>query len=112
MSPDDAAFVGRALAFALERHAGKEKKGGGAPYASHLLRVAALVMEHGGDAEQVAVAFLHDVIEDCDVPDAELEACFGSGVARLVRALSDLLPGDTSARKSPWLARKRAYLAH
>jgi (p)ppGpp synthase/HD superfamily hydrolase len=112
VSPEDAALVADALRFALERHAGKEKKGGGAPYASHLLRVAALVMEHGGDAWQIAAAFLHDVIEDCDVSDAELESRFGSDIARMVRALSDLLPGDTSEKKSPWLDRKRTYLAH
>ena len=111
MRPEDAAYVGRAFVFALVRHAGKERKGGGAPYASHLLRVAALVMEHGGDARQIAAAFLHDVIEDCDVPDAELEAEFGAELARSVRALSDLLPGDTSAKKSPWLDRKRSYIA-
>jgi (p)ppGpp synthase/HD superfamily hydrolase len=111
MTPDQAAFAADALRFALERHAGKERKGGGAPYASHLLRVAGLVMEYGGDARQIAAAFLHDVIEDCDVPDSELDERFGAEVARMVRALSDLLPGDTSEKKSPWLDRKRAYLA-
>jgi (p)ppGpp synthase/HD superfamily hydrolase len=111
MSPDDAAFVGRALAFALEKHAGQTRKGRDAPYASHPLRVAGLVMEHGGDAIQVAVAFLHDVIEDCGVADAELRERFGAEVASSVRALSDVLEGDTRKQKAPWRERKTRFVA-
>jgi (p)ppGpp synthase/HD superfamily hydrolase len=112
MSPDQAAFVGRALAFALERHAGQTRKGkADVPYASHPLRVAGLVLEHGGDAVQVAVALLHDVIEDCGVTDAELAQRFGAEVARAVRALSDVLEGDTPERKAPWRERKTRFVA-
>ena len=112
MSPEDAAFVGRALAFALEKHAGQTRKGRpDVPYASHPLRVAGLVLEHGGDAQQVAVALLHDVIEDCGVRDAELVAGFGPEVAHAVRALSDVLEGDTPEQKAPWRERKTRFVA-
>jgi (p)ppGpp synthase/HD superfamily hydrolase len=112
MSPDQAAFVGRALAFALEQHAGQTRKGkADVPYASHPLRVAGLVLEHGGDAVQVAVGLLHDVIEDCGVSDAELEQRFGAEVAKAVRALSDVLEGDTPERKAPWRERKTRFVA-
>jgi (p)ppGpp synthase/HD superfamily hydrolase len=111
MSPDQAAFVGRALAFALEKHAGQTRRGRDVPYASHPLRVAGLVLEHGGDATQVAVGLLHDVIEDCGVSDAELEERFGAEVARAVRALSDVLEGDTPEKKAPWRERKTRFVA-
>jgi len=109
---NDAEFVGRALAFSLERHAGQTRKGRPeVPYASHPLRVAGLVLEHGGDAEQLAVALLHDVIEDCGVSDVELEQRFGLAVARAVRALSDVLEGDTPEQKAPWRERKTRFVA-
>jgi (p)ppGpp synthase/HD superfamily hydrolase len=111
LEPEQAAFVGRALAFALEKHAGQTRKGRDVPYASHPLRVAGLVLEHGGDATQVAVALLHDVIEDCGVSDAELEARFGGEVAGAVRALSDVLEGDTPQQKAPWRERKTRFVA-
>jgi (p)ppGpp synthase/HD superfamily hydrolase len=111
MSPDDAAFVGRALAFALEKHAGQTRRGREVPYASHPLRVAGLVLEHGGDATQVAVGLLHDVIEDCGVSDTELRERFGDEVARSVRALSDVLEGDTPKQKAPWRERKTRFVA-
>ena len=111
MTADDAAFVGRALAFALERHAGQTRKGRDAPYVSHPVRVAGLVLEHGGDAVQVAIGLLHDVIEDCGVSEAELEQRFGAEVARAVRALSDVLEGDTPNQKSPWRERKTRFVA-
>ncbi len=111
MNGDDAAFVGRALAFALEKHAGQKRKGRDAPYVSHPVRVAGLVLEHGGDAVQVAVGLLHDVIEDCGVSDTELERGFGAEVARAVRALSDVLEGDTPDKKAPWRERKTRFVA-
>jgi (p)ppGpp synthase/HD superfamily hydrolase len=111
LDAEEAAFVGRALAFALEKHAGQTRKGTDVPYASHPLRVAGLVLEHGGDARQVAAALLHDVIEDCGVSDAELRERFGAEVAGAVRALSDVLEGDTPERKAPWRERKTRFVA-
>ena len=111
MTAEQAAFVGRALAFALEKHAGQTRRGRDVPYASHPLRVAGLVLEHGGDASQVAIGLLHDVIEDCGVSDAELFERFGEEVASAVRALSDVLEGDTPKQKAPWRERKTRFVA-
>jgi len=112
VSPQDADLVGRALSFSLVRHAGQTRKGRpDVPYASHPVRVAGLVLEHGGDATQMAIALLHDVIEDCGVSDAELHEAFGSEVARAVRDLSDVLEGDTPERKAPWRERKTRFVA-
>lgn len=104
-------LLGRAFAFALEAHADQLRKGGGAPYACHLLQVAGLVLEHGGTPEEAAAGLLHDVVEDCGVAPSQLSAEFGAEVARIVAACTDLLPGDTPERKSPWDERKRRFVA-
>ena len=101
-----------ALALALTAHGDQKRKGKEIPYASHLLAVAGLVLEAGGDAAQAAAALLHDTIEDTDdVDEARLRAEFGAEIAAIVAACTDLLPGDTRKRKSPWGDRKRRYLA-
>lgn len=113
MKESDRHLVEEAFSLALEIHAGQTRKGTGIPYSSHLLQVAGLVQEAGGDAEQTAAALLHDSLEDSDAVDATtLGERFGAEVAELVQACSDLLPGDTPDRKSPWAERKTRYLEH
>jgi (p)ppGpp synthase/HD superfamily hydrolase len=103
--------LARAVEFALAVHAGQQRKGSGAPYACHLLQVSGLVLEHGGSVDQAAAGLLHDAIEDCGVTPDELERHFGGEVARIVVACTDLRPGDSPNRKSPWLERKQGFLA-
>ncbi|MFI9251696.1 HD domain-containing protein [Streptomyces sp. NPDC053069] len=50
-------------ALARAAHAGQTDKAG-RPYAEHLAAVAAGVRARGGDAEQIAAAWLHDSVED------------------------------------------------
>lgn len=101
-----------AFSYALAAHGAQVRKGGPVPYVSHLLAVASIVMEDGGDEDQVVGALLHDVVEDQGgLPRLEdVEHRFGARVAGIVRACSDSLaedPGD----KAPWQQRKDAYLA-
>lgn len=113
MEAPSPALLPAALAFALRVHAGQTRKGRSAPHASHLLQVAGLVLEHGGDPEQVAAALLHDSCEDSAEATPEgLAADFGAGVARIVADCSDTLPGDRPERKSPWHERKSRHLQH
>ncbi len=112
MDPHARARLVEALAFALEAHGAQTRKGRDIPYASHLLQVAGLVLEHGGDVELAVAALLHDTLEDCDhVDDAVIRTRFGERVVRVVVACSDLLPGDEPDTKSPWLLRKQGFLA-
>jgi len=108
-------LVMRASSYAAEAHRDDLRKATTVPYLSHLWSVAALVMEHGGDDEQVAAALLHDVAEDHGgaARIADLAEQFGSEVARLVEALSDSLADtDAGESKAPWRERKQAYLTH
>lgn len=96
-----------AILFALSAHRTQIRKGSGAPYATHLLSVSALVGEYGGDEEQMIAALLHDVIEDQGVTEQELTARFGERVAHIVVACTDAF----ELPKPPWQPRKERYLA-
>ena len=98
-----------ALVYAASLHAGQTRKGSDTPYIAHLLGVAALVLEDGGDEDEAIAALLHDAVED-QGGQATLEVIrerFGERVACIVEACSD---SDTIP-KPPWRARKEAYIA-
>jgi (p)ppGpp synthase/HD superfamily hydrolase len=97
-----------ALVYATEAHELQRRKGTNIPYVAHLLAVASLVLEDGGDEDEAVAALLHDAIEDTDVTFDDLAARFGPKVAEIVQGCSDtdVMP------KPPWRTRKEEYLAH
>ncbi len=101
----------RALSFAADTHRRQIRKGtNGVPYLAHLLAVASLVLEAGGDEQLAIAALLHDAAED-QGGRAMLEtirAEFGERVARVVEGCTD----SFELPKPPWCARKRRYIAH
>lgn len=99
----------RAVDLAREWHGDQPRKGTGIPYISHLLALASLVLEAGGDESLAIAALLHDSIEDAGVSQARIEREFGSRVARIVKACSDGTP-DTKRTAKNWKKRKRAYV--
>jgi len=76
-------WVARARMLALEAHAGQVDKAGH-PYIGHVGRVAAAVR---GDDEAEAVAWLHDVVEDCPAFAGQVQA-FPAPLQDAVRLLS------------------------
>jgi (p)ppGpp synthase/HD superfamily hydrolase len=98
-----------AVGMAVQLHARQARKGGGVPYVSHLLAVAGLVLEHGGDEDQAIAALLHDGPEDQggEATLAAIREQFGPRVAAIVAACSDTF----ETPKPPWRARKAAYIA-
>ncbi|MCC6622836.1 MAG: HD domain-containing protein [Deltaproteobacteria bacterium] len=102
-----------ALAHAFELHQHQVRKGNDIPYMSHLLAVAALVIEHGGDEEEAIAALLHDAVEDQGgLPTLEaIRGRFGERVADIVLGCSDAF-GDAHTVKPPWRERKVKYLDH
>jgi len=98
-----------ALQFAAQAHATQTRKGKSTPYVAHLLAVAALVIEHGGDEDTAIAALLHDAVEDQGGrPMLErIRQRFGEKVAGIVLECTDaeVVP------KPPWEERKRAYVA-
>lgn len=57
-------IVDRAMMIALRQHAGTVNKHDGELYLLHVARVVTNVRERGGSDVQLAIAWLHDVIED------------------------------------------------
>ena len=100
--------LAEALDFAVHAHGDQVRKGTNIPYVSHLLGVAALVLEGGGDEELAIAGLLHDVLEDTSTTPNELVARFGTRVARIVEACSD----TQEKPKPPALERKKRYLEH
>src|SRR3990172_11135819 len=85
-----------AYRFALASHAGQLRRSGD-PYIVHPLDAAMTVVDLQLDATTIAGALLHDVQEDCGVPNAELKRRFGADVAKLVDGATKL---DQIARRS------------
>lgn len=102
-----------ALDYVTIVHAGQERKGTNIPYVAHLLAVASLVLENGGDEDQAIAALLHDAVEDQGGEPrlADIRARFGDRIAGMVRGCTDSVSADAGA-KGPWRERKRAYLEH
>ena len=98
-----------ALVFAAQLHREQRRKGSNVPYVSHLLAVAALVIEHGGDEDEAIAALLHDAIEDQGGAKAreEIRSRFGERVTGIVEGCTD----SETIPKRPWQERKRAHIA-
>lgn len=64
-------MLANAIAFAADKHNGQFDRGG-MPYILHTLRVMSFVKSD--DLELMAIAVLHDVVEDCNVTYEDLRA--------------------------------------
>jgi (p)ppGpp synthase/HD superfamily hydrolase len=84
------------------------RKKTGRPYIGHLMSVAALVIEYGGDEEMAIAALLHDAVEDQGgLPRLrEIRRKFGKRVAHIVDGCTD----SHIEPKPPWLERKKSYV--
>lgn len=97
-----------ALVYATQLHAQQVRKVSGVPYISHLLSVAALVIEDEGSEDEAIAALLHDAIEDQGgvITSEVIRQKFGNKVADIVESCteSDVVP------KPPWQERKQKYI--
>ena len=89
LGPPDVALVERAFDFSESAHRGQFRKSG-EPYITHPLAVASILSQWRLDAQGLAAALLHDVMEDTSVTKTELETTFGKPVADMVDGVSKL----------------------
>lgn len=87
--PSDVTLIERAYHKAEKAHEGQTRKSG-EPYFAHCVAVAGILVEMKMDAETIAAALLHDVVEDTNVTLDELRREFGGNVARLVDGVTKL----------------------
>ncbi len=85
----DADLVVRAYDFALKAHEGQLRKSG-EPYFIHVFETARNLARYDMDATTIAAGFLHDVLEDTAVTEAELEKEFGAEIVGLVKGVTKL----------------------
>ncbi len=107
-----------AFRFAHSLHRDQTRKGTPIPYISHLMTVAALVVEHGGNEDQAIAGLLHDAAEDQGGKRTldEIRTTFGDAVAAIVSDCTDAWDEQKPPLRSrkearlEWRARKEAYL--
>jgi GTP pyrophosphokinase len=99
-----------ACQYAFDLHASQKRKGTDIPYIAHLLAVASLVLEDGGDEDEAIAALLHDAVEDQGGMKTlqEIRRRFGEQVVEIVAGCTDAF----TSPKPPWRQRKEVYLAH
>ena len=98
----------QALVYAAQVHENQVRKGSDIPYLSHLLSVAALVLEDGGDEDEAIAGLLHDAVEErgsLEIREAILVQ-FGERVASIVDACTE----SCTIPKPPWRDRKLRYI--
>ncbi|KQO75434.1 bifunctional (p)ppGpp synthetase/guanosine-3',5'-bis(diphosphate) 3'-pyrophosphohydrolase [Rhizobium sp. Leaf262] len=93
------ALLNKAYVYAMQKH-GQQKRANGDPYISHPLEVAAILTEMHLDESTIAVALLHDTIEDTSATRAEIDDLFGEDIGRLVEGLTKLKKLDLVTKKA------------
>lgn len=89
ISDQDIKIIERAFLFAEEKHRGQKRKSG-EDYILHPLRVAIETSKLRLDANAIASALLHDVIEDTNTTKEDILREFNEDVAFLVESLTHL----------------------
>ena len=95
----------RALEKAAALHDGQYRKNSKVPYIVHPVAVMLLTSKYSEDEAVLAVALLHDTIEDTAYTPKELERDFGERVKNFVLDI-------TEDKSLPWRERKERYLEH
>ncbi|QKC97660.1 RelA/SpoT family protein [Mesorhizobium sp. NZP2298] len=93
------ALLNKAYVYAMQKH-GHQKRASGDPYFSHPLEVAAILTEMHMDEATIAVALLHDTIEDTTATRAEIDDLFGPEMGKLVEGLTKLKKLDLVSKKA------------
>ena len=107
--PLNTELLDRAIVFAVQAHAGTERRGKGYPYIVHPMEAVEIVATMTADQELLAAAALHDTVEDTDVTVEQLRAEFGERIASLVADESDVMPVGMTEEAS-WHQRKQAAI--
>jgi guanosine-3',5'-bis(diphosphate) 3'-pyrophosphohydrolase len=95
----DENLLNKAYVYAMQKH-GTQQRANGDPYFSHPLEVAGILTDLKLDDATIAVALLHDTIEDTDATRSEIDGMFGEDIGRLVEGLTKISKLDLVSRKA------------
>ena len=90
-------LLNRAYVFAMQKH-GSQTRASGDPYFSHPLEVAAILTDLKLDDASIAVALLHDTIEDTGATRDEIDQLFGPSIGKLVEGVTKLQRLELASR--------------
>jgi len=100
LPPEKIALLESAYNFAKKDHEGQLRISG-EPYLEHPIQTALILAELQLDANSIAAALLHDVLENCEIPLSDIEVTFGAEIAKLVDGVTKLskfpLSGDDAS---------------
>lgn len=88
-SKTELAVIDKAYNVAKDAHKNQKRKSG-EPYIIHPICVAIILAELNMDAQTLAAALMHDVIEDTAYSYEDLEKMFGKEIANLVDGVTKL----------------------
>ena len=93
------ALLNKAYVYAMQKH-GKQTRASGDPYISHPLEVAAILTDMHLDESTIAVALLHDTIEDTTATRDEIDELFGEDIGALVEGLTKIKKLDLVTKRA------------
>ncbi|WP_078688692.1 MULTISPECIES: RelA/SpoT family protein [unclassified Bartonella] len=98
--PDvNADLLNKAYVYAMQKH-GHQRRASGDLYFSHPLEVASILTDMHLDEATIAVALLHDTIEDTNATREEIDQLFGPEIGKLVEGLTKLNKLDLVSKKA------------
>ena len=90
LSDEDKKLIRKAFDMAVDAHKEQRRKSG-EPYIFHPIAVAKIVAQNIGlDATSIAVALLHDVVEDTPITIENIAEIFGDTIAKIVKGLTKI----------------------
>ena len=98
LPPDRLGIIGQAYTFAADAHEGQVRRSG-EPFIEHPLQTALYLADLRLDANALAAALLHDVVEDCEVCLEEIEDEFGKEIAGMVDGVTKLTKAEVDAEE-------------
>lgn len=115
IKPNDRLLIERAYYRAEAAHAGQLRRSG-EPFFTHCVSVAMILAEMRLDAEAIAAALLHDIIEDTPATYNEIRDEFGTTIAQMVDGVTkiDKLPTaterDNTGKRKSTVNREMEYM--
>ncbi|HHG90894.1 MAG TPA: bifunctional (p)ppGpp synthetase/guanosine-3',5'-bis(diphosphate) 3'-pyrophosphohydrolase, partial [Devosia sp.] len=85
----DEGLLNRAYVYSMQKH-GTQTRASGDPYFAHPLEVAGILTDLKLDDATIAVALLHDTIEDTSATRAEIDKLFGEQIGEIVDGLTKI----------------------
>ncbi len=89
LSENDKKIIEKAFNFSKAAHMG-QKRQSGEDYFNHVIYTAINIVRQNMDIETIVAGLLHDILEDTDIKEEEIEKEFGKDVLFLIQGVTKL----------------------